>query len=138
MPATATAFAQAKQLIRKHGLDGLALKLALVSSDYVPSAAHTIWADISANEIAATGNYTAGGATVAGVSVAADGSVDATDVTWAEATLTFRYGVVYISGTLDGKVNPVLFYYLYDDTPDDVSVNLIDFTHVWTATGVLV
>jgi len=136
MGAQVEVYDQAKMLIRKYGLDGKTLKLAMVSSGYTFSAAHDEFADASAYEISGTG-YTAGGATVANVTVNADGSIDADDVAWTAATLTFRRAILYVLGTVGGKVNPVLFSYLYDDTPADKSVTGSTFTHIWALAGVV-
>lgn len=136
MASTVSDFAQAKQLIREFGIDGQTLKLALVDSTYVFSDADTVWADMSGDEITGTG-YTAGGETLTGVTVTPAGAIDADNVVWSTATITFRRGILYFSGTIDGKVNPVLFSYLYDDTPADVSVTASDFTHIWSTSGIV-
>ena len=136
MASTVTEYTQAKQMIREFGVDGRTLKLALVDSTYTFSAAHDEWADASGDEITGTA-YTAGGETLTGVTVAADGTIDANDITWTTATITFRAGIIYFSGTIDGKTNPVLFYYLYDDTPADIVVVASNFTHVVAAGGIV-
>ena len=127
---------QSRQLIREFAAGSFTLKLALVDSNYVFSAAHTLFSDASGDEISGTG-YTAGGETLTGLVVAADGTIDADDVPWAAATITFRRGILYISGTVDGKLNPVLFSYLYDDTPADIVVVASLWTHIWDAAGIV-
>lgn len=83
-------------------LDTDTIKLALVSSAYTPDQdAHDFWDDVSANEVAASGTYSAGGVTLT-TSVTQDntdneGVFDATDVSFTSATITARYGVVYKS-----------------------------------------
>lgn len=78
------------------------IKLALVTSAYTPDAdAHDFWDDVSANEVANSGTYSAGGATLA-VTVSQDntddeGVFDATDVSFTSATITARYAVIYKS-----------------------------------------
>ena len=136
MAAQVETFDQAKQLIREFAAGGFTLKLALIDSTYVFDQTDTIWGDMSANEISGTG-YTAGGKTCTGIAVADDGTIDMDDVAWAAATITFRRGILYISGTVDGKVNPVLFSYLYDDTPADKTVTASTFTHVVAAGGIV-
>lgn len=111
------------------------LKLALVTSSYTPSAAHTQWSDISGNEASGTG-YTAGGETLANASLA-DGKLDADDVTFSTITVTFRYAVCYISGTIESITNPVLFYILFDDTPADQVISAADFPVVWNSNGII-
>lgn len=76
-------------------------KIGLLADTHTPDAAHSHWADVSADEIAGAG-YTAGGA-AATVTVATDGTkttltLDAA-VEWPGATFTARYGVLYESVT---------------------------------------
>jgi hypothetical protein len=129
---------------RKYLLDGTidldtdTIKVALVSSAYTLNAAHTVWADISANEITGTG-YTAGGATLANAALTYDGTqakLDADDVIWTASTLSARWAVIYKSGTANALVNPLLLAILLDDTPADVSSNNADFTIEWPASGI--
>ena len=88
-------------------LDTDTIKLALVSSAYTPDQdAHDFWDDVSANEVAASGTYSAGGVTLT-TSVTQDntdneGVFDATDVSFTSATITARYGVVYKSTGVAG------------------------------------
>lgn len=83
-------------------LDTDTIKLALVTSSYTPSADNDdFWDDVSANEIGATGSYSAGGATLT-VSLSQDntddeGVFDATDVSFTTATISARYAVIYKS-----------------------------------------
>lgn len=78
------------------------IKVALVTSSYTPDIdADVFWDDVSANEVSASGSYTAGGATLS-VSNSTDdtddeGVFDATDVSWTSATITARYAVIYKS-----------------------------------------
>ncbi len=89
MASTVETFDQARQLIREFAAGGFTLKLALVDSNYVFDQTDTLFSDASGDEISGTG-YTAGGETVAGLAIAADGSIDGDDVPWAAATITFR------------------------------------------------
>lgn len=83
-------------------LDTDTIKIALVTSSYTPSADNDdFWDDVSANEVANSGTYAAGGATLT-VTVSQDntddeGVFDATDVSWTSATITARYAVIYKS-----------------------------------------
>jgi hypothetical protein len=104
-------------------------KLALVSSAFTPDDTDTgneVWGDVSANEIAAGNGYTAGGVALTGVSLAlASGKVKFTsDVAQWTATgagfPAWRHGYVYYSGTLNGKVNPIVGHFLGDAAPADV------------------
>lgn len=102
-------------------------KLALVTSAWTPNTAtNEVWADMSANEIAAGNGYTAGGVALTGVALSqASGTVKFTSnaASWTATggnIAAWRYGVVYYSGTLNAKVNPVVGYFLGDSTPADV------------------
>lgn len=115
------------------------IKLMLVSSAYTPDAEHDELADVSAAEITGTG-YTAGGHTLAGVTAARSGTLatlDATDLTLSGLTATFRRGILYAAVTRNGKTNPIIGHVLFDSTPADVIVAGIDYTVVWSSSGVL-
>ena len=83
-------------------LDTDTFKVALLASGYTPDIdAHTTYADLT-NELAASGNYTTGGATVTNNTVAADDTndrayMDADDPTWAALTPSspIRYAALY-------------------------------------------
>lgn len=136
MAITATLYDSAHKILCGEGdWPGDTIKLALVDSTYTPSAAHDEWADASGDEITGT-NYTAGGESLANKSMDND-MLDADDVTWTNLTATFRYAILYISGTKEGLTNPLLAYYLLDDTPADVSVSASDYTIPWSASGVM-
>lgn len=83
-------------------LDTDTIKLALLTSSYTADVdAHDFFDDVSANEIAASGTYSAGGATLT-VSLSQDntdneGVFDATDVSFTSATISARYAVIYKS-----------------------------------------
>lgn len=83
-------------------LDGDTIKLALLTSSYTPDQdAHDFYDDVSANEVAASGTYSAGGATLT-VTLTQDntddeGVFDAVDVSFTGATITARYAVIYKS-----------------------------------------
>ena len=124
------------------------IKLALVASTYTPDMdAHTIWGDVSANEVASGDGYTTGGETLTGVTLTRSGALvtfDAADITWSNLTKTFRYGVLYVVGTKDDPeggtaiVNPLYAYILWDDTPADIVVAGTDWTAQWSALGISV
>jgi len=119
-------------------LDTDTIQVALVSSAYTFSAAHTVWANISANEVSGTG-YTAGGQALANKALTYDGSAakfDADDTVWAASTITARWAIMYKVGTINGLTNPLLCAYLLDDTPADVSSNNADFTIQWPVAGI--
>ena len=107
---------------------GATVKVALVSSSWTPDASNTgddLWADMSANEIANGNGYTTGGFTITdSVNTATNGWMyDSDDPTWTASggnIPAWRYAVMYVSGTLWGKTNPVIGYFVGDSTPADV------------------
>lgn len=101
--------------------------LALVKSTYTPNIAHTVWADVSGEEVATGDGYTTGGAVIGSLSVNST-RFDSADVTWTSLTKSFRYGVMYINDTVNAIVKPLICYVLFDDTPADISITGGDFT----------
>ena len=86
------------------------LKCMLVTSAYVPSAAHAAYAEVSGHEVSGSG-YAAGGQGLSGVTWAIVGTsavLDAADPSWSEATITARYAVVYADKTAGGVVGPLV------------------------------
>jgi hypothetical protein len=115
-------------------LDADTLKVMLLTSSYTPDKTHNVLADVSTNEVTGSG-YTAGGATLANVSVTEDDvndrvTFDADDVTWTSATITARYAVIY-DDTLAS--DPLLFCF---DFVSDQSSSGADFTIQWNADGI--
>jgi len=112
------------------------IMLALVTSSYTYSAAHTVWGDVSANEVATGDGYTTGGEALGSLSVNST-RFDAADVPWTSLTKTFRCGVLYLDDTVNAIVNPVIAYILFDDTPADISIGGGDFTVQWNSSGII-
>jgi hypothetical protein len=119
------------------------IKLALVTSAYVFSAAHSIWipgtndgADPAHNEVATGAGYTTGGAVLSGLSVNGV-RFDADDVVWTALTKVFRGGVLYLDDTYKTIVKPLIGYVLFDTTPDDITMTGTDFTVQWDASGII-
>lgn len=118
------------------------VKLALVTSSYIPDPEHKIWADVSANEVASGDGYTTGGGTLSGKTAVRGEDAETTacvaeSLTFTGLTKTFRYGVLYVVGTKGTLVNPLIGYILFDDTPADVSVAGIDWTVLWSSAGII-
>lgn len=71
---------------------------ALLTTSYTPAPnTDSTWANVSADEVASGGGYTAGGVVLSGVSytlATATTTFTATSPTWASFSATFRYGVV--------------------------------------------
>ena len=104
-------------------------KLGLIASTWTPNnATNEVWADISSNEIANGNGYTTGGTALTGVALTqSTGTVKFTSsaAVWTASGAgipAWRYDVVYYSGTLNGKVNPIVGYFLGDNAPADVPV----------------
>jgi hypothetical protein len=79
------------------------VKVMLVTSSYTPDQdAHDFRDDLGANEVGASGDYVAGGATIGSRSLSYDAASNEVrliggDVTWTGFTGAFRYAVVYKS-----------------------------------------
>ncbi len=91
---------QFKELVMEgvHNLLTNTVKIALLNNSHTFSASSVGWSSVSANELAATGGYTAGGNTLASptVIVASDkGVFDAADSSWTTATFTAYHAVIY-------------------------------------------
>jgi hypothetical protein len=77
------------------------LKVILLSAAYAPSRdVDAVYADISANELATAGGYTAGGQALTGVTWAIDAAnhrykLTAVNPSWVAATFTARYMALY-------------------------------------------
>jgi hypothetical protein len=111
------------------GANAANFRLALVGSAWTPDNSDTgneVWADVSANEIANGGGYTTGGIALTGVVLSQTGGTVKFTSSAAQWTATgsgiaaWRRGVVYYSGTLNGKVNPIVGHFLGDSTPADI------------------
>lgn len=125
-------------------------RLALVTSSYTPSdgdSGHEVWADASANEIAAGNGYSAGGIALTSVSLALNGSggvkFTAAASVWTASggsIPAWLRGVVYYLGTLNSKVNPLVGHFLGDSTPADIPATTAGNTLTVTpnASGILV
>lgn len=79
-------------------LDTDTIKVMIVTSAYSYSAAHDFINDVNASEVSGT-NYTAGGATIAGVTYALDGNNAEwvhNDITWSQHASGFSNGRSFI------------------------------------------
>jgi hypothetical protein len=119
------------------------VRLALLSSGYTFSAAHTLFdngannaTDPSFSELTTGDGYTAGGAAL--TTSIADNKVTASPVTFTALDKTFRQGVIYINATVDTLAKPVLFHILFDNTPADITIPGVDFAVNWNANGIAI
>ena len=127
---TFTFYGANKADYRLNDLVSANLRMALVSSAYTPditATGNTLWANASANEIANGNGYTTGGVALTGVVAANAGNtgfkLSSGNAVWTASGAgipAWRYAVMYYNGTLWGKVNPLIGYFLGDSTPADV------------------
>lgn len=121
-------FSAHKADLNLNDLLGVSLKLALLTSAYTPNTAtsgHAVWADISTHEITAGNGYAAGGAALTGVAktaIAGGFKLASDGVVWTASggpIPAWRYGVLYVAGSLWGVTNPLIGCFVGDATPDD-------------------
>lgn len=125
-------YAKNKDDIRLNDLVSANLRCALVSSAYTPditATGHSLWSEVSANEISGTNGYTTGGFGLTGVVAATAGNngakLSSGNATWTgtgAGIAAFRYAVFYYLGTLWGMTNPLIGYILCDNTPADIPI----------------
>ncbi len=113
-------------------------KITLHTSAWTPNnTTHEVFADVT-NELATGFGYTAGGITLANDALTQTAGVvkftcDAAVWTAAGGSIpAWRYGVVRASGTLNGKVDPVVGYFLGDSAPADVPATTTGNTLTFT------
>jgi hypothetical protein len=120
-------------------LDSTDIYLALVTSAYTKDLTDTIWSEVSGSEAATGDGYTTGGAQLASNDVTyttVTGKFDATDVSWAALTKTFRFGVLYSAATVGPIVKPLIAIITFDSTPADIAISGATFTVSWNASGI--
>lgn len=125
---TFTIYSKNKADLRENDLTGATVKVLLTSSAYTPDATVTgnyLLADIT-NELASGNGYTTGGVALASMAVTSITSgykFSSADVVWTASGSgipAWRYAVMYVSGTLWGKTNPIIGYFVGDATPADI------------------
>jgi hypothetical protein len=113
------------------------LKVALVTSSYTANKdGHDYFDDVT-SEVSGT-NYTAGGKTLAGISLSQDNANEraallASNLTWSVATFTARGAVLY-KATGNPATSPLIAYM---DFGVDRSVAGQDFNLEWNPNGLL-
>ncbi len=116
------------------------IKVALCSSSYTPDQdAHDFFDDIT-NELSTALGYTQHGATLTTKSIAYDSGANvigfkADPVSWAGASFTFRYAIIYDSTPGSDATRPLLGYV---DMGANVTALGGVFTLVWDTSGLLI
>jgi len=116
---------------------GDTIKVALLDNSHGFTATDDSWSDVSANELAASGNYSTGGATLAGQAVSEDSTVgkwDATDTTWSSATFTAYHAVIYDDTTTSPTADQLICSIDFGGAETVASGT---FTIEWDATGII-
>ncbi len=142
MAVTVKSFGKVQAHVYAGDLDwtGDTIKLALATSSYaVNQATDEFFSDVT-NEVAAGGNYPAGGFTLTGITPAYDSGTrefrfDANDVSVASLTPAspFRYGIVYDSTPGSPSTDFLIAYLNFGADQDPAG---LPFAIQWAATGV--
>lgn len=107
-------------------LDTNTIVVTLHTSSYTPAATHSVSGDLT-NEVANGNGYATGGVTLTSCTynqtsgTAAFKSGNNPSWTATGAGFAARYAVFRASGTLNGRVNPLIGYMLLDSAPADVT-----------------
>ena len=116
------------------GANASNFKLSLHTNTWTPNnGTNEVFADAT-NELATGGGYTAGGAALSNVALTQTGGVVKFTADPVVFTATgsgipaWRRSVIYYSGTLNGKVNPIVAHSLGDSTPADVPATTVGNT----------
>ena len=152
MAAGPFVFSQATKLNMFEGATGLLktgsanYRLVLATNSWVPApSTDELYSVIGANELATGFGYTNGGGTLSSVVLSQTGGVvkfTCAAFVWTASGGSiplWRYGAVYYLGTLNGKANPLVGYFLGDSTPADVPATTTGNTLTVTpnASGIL-
>lgn len=127
-PSAVQFYAKNINVLKLSDLTGATIKMLLTSSAYTPNtteSGHSVLADIT-NELANGNGYTTGGATLSSPAITAitGGYKFSTgNASWTASGAgipAWRYGVIYVSGTLFGLTSPLLGIFTGDSAPADV------------------
>ena len=133
----------AKKLLLSGGINFTAdtIKLSLLDSGYDSQnwSSHTYFSAVSSHEIAASGNYVAGGMTLAGKSAVADatnqeGVFDAADITINNLTANNVQYLLLYKDTGDPATAPLIGYLDLESPVSYVGKNL---KVAWNALGII-
>jgi hypothetical protein len=117
-------------------VDSDTFKSSLHTSTFAPSQDTNDFFNDATNELAASGNYSSGGATISpgvvSTATTKQYNIDFSDAVWAALTMSSaaRYSVGYDSTPGTAATNPVLFYV---DFGADQTVSGATFTIQWAA-----
>lgn len=126
---TFTIYSANKDDLNPNDVLAATVKIALITSAYTPDTAtggHSIYANVSANEIAAGNGYSAGGIALSSKQVTAITSgwkFSSANVVWTATggnIPAWRYAVMYVEGSLWSLTNPLIGYFIGDSAPADV------------------
>ncbi len=112
------------------------LRCALLTGAYAPDPGHAAFGDVAASEVAGAG-YAPGGQTLGGVVWRLSGAaamLDADDPSWAEATITARYALLYVAKSAGGLTDPLVCLL---DFGSDKGVSGGTFRVAFDAAGIL-
>lgn len=137
-----TVFSKNKDRLSELDLSTATIKMALITSVQTMNTTevgNSIFADVSANDLATAFGYTAGGVALATPTITAvtNGFKFSTgNATWTAAGGSIpahRYYVMYVVGTLWGRVNPLIGFFVGDTTPADIPATTTGNTLTATA-----
>jgi hypothetical protein len=143
MAATVTVFGLAQEHIIDAQIDWVAdtIKVSLHTSSWTPLQDTHDYHDDATNELAASGGYTAGGATIDNKTAGYTGGtnvlkLDGDDVTWTALTpsAAFRYGAIYKDRGGLSSADELLAYI---DFGDDQDPGGSDFVIQWNTNGII-
>lgn len=127
-PSAVQLYAKNLNVHKLSDLTGATIKLLLTTSSYIPDTSetgHAILADIT-NELANGNGYATGGFSLTAPTVAAitgGYKFSSSGASWTASGAgipAWRYGVLYVSGSLWGLASPLLGRFIGDGTPADV------------------
>lgn len=119
-----------------HNFSSHTIKVALMGSGHTFNPAHSVWSDVSSNEVTGSG-YTAGGQALAGKTVAKDDTnnrayFSANNAVWDNVTVTFYHAVLY-NDTATGK--PLIGSFSFGGP---ITVSNGRAAIIWDSQGILV
>ena len=116
-------------LLKLSDLSGATINMLLTTSTYVPdttNTGHTVLANIT-NELANGNGYTTGGVALSAPAIAAFSTTgfkfSTGNALWTASGAgipAWRYGVLYVVGSLWGITSPLLGYFTGDSAPADI------------------